>query len=382
MAITITVKKWRAARPLSAKGSGVAKAIDAVGKACSKPVKSMTSPQLAAAQKAVDGLKKALKTGNTKIKADKKAKDRSKILGLIAGWTGECDGYKTVLDYQIKVDSVTTSYHRNYMDNRDRLDRAHAAAKVAAAALRSRNEVPAGKQLMEFTGAARAASKFCSKQGIALLPGGNQVKVADILLPKDMKATKTKIKELIVWIDDFSEAAKEKVRAKGAGLDDNKAVEKELKNILAEHRKIEAKMKPVITKSKKLAEGAKKLANVVKVEIGKPTVDHRLFKKLTSGLDLIARGLNQASADVESINKTWRAKGALANQQSDFRKMVGYDAGKHYEILQNIISNQQLTIRRVTLMTGEGGRQVKRAIRLMSDSTSHRGLALKITKVP
>ena len=387
MAITITANSWKKDRPKSAKGSGVAKAAGAVDKACRKAVTAMTEPETVAAASAVEGLKKALKVANTKIKADKKAKDRSKILGLVAGWIGECDDYAKdliVRRYRIKVEKLTTVYHDSYGVTRDILLAAHTAAKAAATQMASTGAVPAANDIQKWMGAARDANKLSSKQGIVgmSLPEAKQVKVNDVPMPGDVKATKAKVKEVITWCEAFAKAVKRGAKGAGAGLGDVKAIEKELKNILIEYRKVEANMKPVIAKTKTLAQTTKGLADSVKTGIGQPTVDESLFQRLSSSLEQAAKELIQASNDVESINVTWRKNsGPLARQQSDFRQMAGYDAGKHGKILEKVSSSAMLGIRRATLMHGEARKQVERSVRLLDSSTSHRGYAATIPKV-
>lgn len=387
MPITITSKKWEKARPASAKGSGVAKATVAVGKACSKAVNAMTEPETVAAGKAVDGLKKALGTANAKIKADKKAKDRSTILGLVKVWIGECDDYTNDLKdrrYLIKVEKVTAEFHRFYGGMRDRLLVAHKEAKAAETKMASTGVVPTAKNIMSWMTAVRGAAKVTSKQGIVglQLPEAKQVKVNDVPMPGDVKVTKAKVKEVMAWCEVFAKADKKGAKSAGAGLDDTKAIEKELKNILVEHKNVAAKMKPVMAKSKSLAQKTKGLADMVKSNIGQAEVDNRLFQKLSSSLGQAAQEYNQATDDVESITSTWRDnRGALARQKSDFRNLPGYNEGKHGKILIKVTESGMLGIRRTTLLLAEAKKQVQRSVRLLDSSQSHRGYAANIPKV-
>lgn len=377
MAFTFSVKVWKKERPSEAKGSGVAEAIEAVVKAWAKKPDAMNEKEAEEAKAALEGLTKAFGVAQGKIKADKKTAD---IKSQINKWLLECSaGQKDLATraYQIKVQKLQVAYTAGYDSTRDRFVKSHDAARLAKAAFdRDPNQLPENKDLQNWMGGIRDMSKMCSKEGISAMsiPEAKLVKVTDVTLPGDVAAMKAKAAELMTWCEVWAKALKRGARTLDAGLDDSKAIEKELKAILADYEVVTGKNKPLIAAASALATNTAALADEIKREIVAKNTDAGLFKRISADLKRHIKDHTTLDTVVRDTHYTYReGTGDLAKRQKVFRAMPGYDASTHGKIIEQAQGNVQVGVRRVTIPLGEAGRQIDRARRHLQESTSHRG---------
>jgi hypothetical protein len=382
MAFTFTVKKWEETRPTKAKGSGVAKGITAVAAATRKQATAMNEAEVETARKAVDQLVDAFDVATGKLQSSRDTKAMA-AKRAITDWRKECTDYLDDLKkrlYAIRLQKVVTTYNALYVENRDKLVSAHAAASNSRQAIARGGAAPENKVVMDWFNAARDTIKFCSKTEIQKLhidgvPKG-AVNFADVPLPPDLSTTKAKIKELSDWCTEFAKGAKRAGRAAGAGLDDSQAVEKELKAILDQYGRVEQEMKPIIQRATQLAALAKQKTDAMKAAIQQGTTDERVIKPLTTDVRNIRLEVERLDAEVARVNSSYReGNGAIAQRASAWRKMPGYDATRHGQILTKRQEAAFMGIRRATMPIAEARRQVERAKDLMSKSTNHRGYA-------
>ncbi|HKC28033.1 MAG TPA: hypothetical protein VKB75_08465 [Jatrophihabitans sp.] len=385
MAFTFTVKLWENSRPSKAKGSGVAKGITAVQAATRKAPSTMNESEVEAARKAIDQLITAFDTASGKLRGERDNKSVTTSMALTQ-WRKECSDYLDTLRkrvYAINRDKFVNEFNQGYAANRDKLVAAHTAAAQTRRAIANGGAAPTNKIVMDWFNAARDMGRFTSKTEIAKLqvtgiPKGS-IRVEDVPLPPDLNATKTKIKELTGWLDEFAKGAKTAGRAAGAGLSDTNAVEKELKDILAEYLKIEKAMKPVIQQAKLLATQAKQKADAMKAVVQQSNTDERVIKPLVKDLHDIKTQAEQLDAEVVRLNYPYReSDGAIAKRASNWRKMPGFDATRHAPILQKRQEASFMGIRLATMPLAEARKQVDRAKDLMGKSTNHRGYASAI----
>lgn len=381
-AFTFTVKDWEKARPAKAKGSGVAKGIEAVAAATRKQPGVMDENEVEAARKAIDALITAFDTAARKLAGQR---DNQSVAAStsITGWRKECTDFNADLKrrvYALQVGKFVNEYNRLYAEQRDNLVAAHTAARNARQAMARGGAPPENKIIMNWFGAVRDTAKVTSKTEIQRLqvtgiPRGS-IKIEDVPLPPDLNATKVKIKELSGWLDEFAKAAKQAGRAGGVGLDDTRAVEKELKAILDEYLKIEKAMKPIIAQSKQLAPLAKQKTDAMKALIQRHTTDEKVIKPLVGDLHNIKTQVTSLDADVVRINQPYReSTGAIAQRASAWRKMTGFDESRYGPILQKRQEAAFMGIRLATMPLAEARKQIDRAKDLMDKSTSHRGYA-------
>ena len=126
MAITLTEKMWKANRPASAEGSGVAKALKLTDAHCKKAPAGMSLAEVGSALTAVEALSKALKLAQEKMKGDK-SKEASKTSPLMPGWMAEC----TAFAYEVKARKVGIKFAEVFAESKARVDTEHADAQSA-----------------------------------------------------------------------------------------------------------------------------------------------------------------------------------------------------------------------------------------------------------
>jgi uncharacterized phage infection (PIP) family protein YhgE len=381
MTFTFNAAAWKNVRPKSAEGSGVAAAIKEFTKVVQKDVGDMNTAEVEKARKATQAVVKAFDTGLGKIKSnDPKAPAAKKAIG---GWKTECENYLRTLqqrDYAIHLSKVQAAYEHAYRDARNNVVQAHAAAKQAEAVRHGSGDLPENKLLMNWAGVARNSLKVCAKPDIKKMQGigMEQVRVEDLFLPKDLKDTKAKIDEINQILTVFAKEAKRTSRAAGAGLDDNKAVEAELKGILADFDTVDGQMKPVIRNATAVANEAKSIAETIKRLIPTRT-DPVAFQPSINRLKELVPELDQLEQDVKDINFTYReSTGKLAVRKTNWKKMPGYNEAAHGKIVTKRQEAAFMGIRRATVPITEGKRQVERARDLFKKSPSHRGYAAAI----
>jgi chaperonin cofactor prefoldin len=377
MAFTFSVKKWRKERPSSGKGLGVAEAITALEKASGTPVGRMAADEVKTAQAAVKDMLDAFGKAKTEIK---KSKDDQSVISSIDTWMKECRDYQEELSrrvYGISVEKLQAKYDESFDYNRTEFLKAYAAGRSAFQAFqRDGVTVPPESQIQKWMGSIRDMAKMASKQGPAeiTIPEAKSVRVTDIRQPADVKQIKTQIAELSAWCDAFAKEVRRRAKTLGNSLDDSKAIEKELKEILAEYQKISRDNKQLVATAKQLAGTANQLADRVKQEIGVGNTDHRLFTQIGTLIKTTTKSVSDTRAAVETLHQTYReGGGVLARRQKSFRAMEGYDQKTHGAIIEKAQSNVQIGIRLATLPLGEAERQLDRARRFMTESTNHRG---------
>jgi hypothetical protein len=151
-----------------------------------------------AADDAFEKLRNSLNTAKSAIQNDKKEKDRTAVFALIKKWLKEIkserEGPAGAIGYTVKLAKVQELSDKKYAEVVLKIDTAHSAAR------RHINDgtVPPDKDLHKLLEVARDGGKICSPTYYKEmdLPEGKLVKPGDIVLPKDMNANLTNIKEL------------------------------------------------------------------------------------------------------------------------------------------------------------------------------------------
>lgn len=372
-----TVKAWRKVRPESAKDTGVAGAIEAVDKAYAKAVTAMSATENSSAKAALESLGKALDKGKKSVEEDTKGKDRTAAIDLIDTWKKEI---KTLIAdlalnaaYDIRVAAVQAEYDKEYLRIKGDVDTYHYAA-----AIHNRNVTrPTDIDLQRYLVAVRDGGDICSKQSIQkVLPEAKTIKVENITLPVDIRLTKTKIDQLMTWCTAFAKLGKTDAKNRAGALDDTVAADKAVKKVMDSYTNVERDMKVLIAETKHQAVLAKGLAEKVKAEITAGNADKVLFGQLVKAIKVVSQALDKCDTDLRAIGNVWRVGGSpIANLVAACRTVPGFSAATHGKLMIDRLQANQMLIRLVSIPHGDGTRQVERAKRLLSESTSHRGYA-------
>lgn len=372
-----TVKAWRKVRPESAKDTGVAGAIEAVDKAYAKAVTAMSATENSSAKAALESLGKALDKGKKSVEEDTKGKDRTAAIDLIDTWKKEI---KTLIAdlalnaaYDIRVAAVQAEYDKEYLRIKGDVDTYHYAA-----AIHNRNVTrPTDIDLQRYLVAVRDGGDICSKQSIQkVLPEAKTIKVENITLPGDIRLTKTKIDQLMTWCTAFAKLGKTDAKNRAGALDDTVAADKAVKKVMDSYTNVERDMKVLIAETKHQAVLAKGLAEKVKAEITADNADKVLFGQLVKAIKVVSQALDKCDTDLRAIGNVWRVGGSpIANLVAACRTVPGFSAATHGKLMIDRMQANQMLIRLVSIPHGDGTRQVERAKRLLSESTSHRGYA-------
>ena len=384
MAFSFSVKTWRKERPKSAEGSGVADAIGKVEKAHKKGVDQLSDQEVSVATDALRQLKSAFGVAKKKIQADKKEKDRSKILGLIQGWVIECETGEAALRqraYRNMVQRVQDAHHEDFQRAYDTFTPRYNAAEQAMRAYNNDNSVvPQDKDVVNWMADVRAMGTKSTVDGLKKLstaPEAKQIKLNDVQMHPKCGEVQVKVKNLHTWCEIFAKAAKRKVK----GTADNapatgKIADREFKNILLEYKQVHADNKALIARAKKLETTARQLADRIETEIGNGNTDSTLFGKINAALKKVAEELDKADKDMIDIHQTYReSSGDLSKRTKRFKTMEGYDSATHDKPITEAMNSAMMGVRRVTLPLGQGRTEIARAKRLLESSTSHRGYA-------
>ena len=374
---SFTVKAWRDVRPKSAKDTGVAGAIELVAKAYAKDVPAMSQAEIKVAKAALEGLSSALAKGKKAIDEDTKDKDRTAALALIEKWQKEIKTLTAELAmnaaYGIRLVAVQEEYDKQYQRLKTDVDTYHYAA-----ALHNRNATrPSDVDLQRYLVAVRDGGNICSKQSIPnVLAEAKTIKVADINLAADVKLTKTKIDQLMDWCTAFAKLGKTDARNRAAALDDTVAVEKAIKKVMDSYTDVERDMKALITQTKQQATLGQQLADKTKAAIQQGNTDKDFFANLVKAIKVVATALKKCDDDLRTIGDQWRTSSSpIGTLVSACRKVAGYDEATHGKLMIDRMQANQMLIRQVSIPLGDGTRQIERAKRLLTESTSHRGYA-------
>ena len=372
-----TVKAWRKVRPESAKDTGVAGAIGEIDKAFAKKVALMSGAEVQTAKTALDNLGKALDKGKQAVDGDAKGKDRTAARDLIDDWKKEI---KTLLAelalgaaYDVKVAAVQAEYDKQYQRIKGDVDTYHADA----AGHNHSGTRPPDVQLQRYLVAIRDGSNICSKQSIQkVLAEAKSVKVESMTLPGDVKATKTKIDQLMTWSTAFAKQGKTDAKGRAAALDDTVAADKAVKKVMDAYKLVEGEMKTLIAETKRHANMAKQLADQIKALIGAGNTDSRVFTQLVKAIKVVSGALEQCDADLRRIGDGWRTSSSPTGKMvSACRSVPGFSEATHGKLMIDRMQANQMLIRQVSIPYGDGNRQIERAKRLLDESTSHRGFA-------
>ena len=197
MAITLTEKMWKANRPASAEGSGVAKALKLTDAHCRKAPAGMSLAEVGSALTAVEALSKALKLAQEKMKGDK-SKEASKTSPLMSGWMAEC----TAFAYDVKARKVGIKFAEAFAESKALVDTQHADAQSAHQLMIRGGAPPDNKSIMKWMATIRDVGKMTGKDYVTHLstvPEAKEVKVTDVAMPPGQKATQAKLADMTQW---------------------------------------------------------------------------------------------------------------------------------------------------------------------------------------
>lgn len=381
MAFTFTAKKWEKVQPTKEKGSAVAKAITALTAATRKKVGAMKMDEVDAAYKATFALIDAFDDATTKIGSASDPKSTAAKKAIVT-WRKECATFADELRqrrHALYVELFTSTHNLRYTQSRDRVNAVHKEAGTAYQTFMRSGTIPDHRDVMRWMTHADRVLPLCTKDELLKMsvdgiPAG-ALTAKDLRLPADVTATKAKVKQINAWCEDFAKAAKAAAKGAGRELDDSLAVDKEVKEILAEYVKIEKAMKPVIGQAKRLATISKQKADLAKKLVSEGDTDAKKLTDLVQSLGTIQSDLNRLNSDVKNLNDPWREKGALALRVQRCEALAGFDPQRHGKLLHQREDVSFKAIRLATVPLGDVNQDYKRAKRLLSDSTNHRGYA-------
>lgn len=372
MSITLTVSAWKKARPKSAEGSGVAKALAVTDKDCKKDPKNMTIAEVNAAVTATEALKKCLKVAADKVEKDKKDASSQKAVPQIYGWIVEC----TAFAYQLKARTVSLKFAELFKDAKDRVDKDYLECAQAAKVLATGGQPPSDKALINWMSTIRDTGKMTGKDFVAKMsmPEAKEVKVSDVTMPDGQKETQAKLEKMTLWCTEMAKAVKRGARAAAAAAPDSTAVDKEVKAILAAYQACEDKMKPLIKAASQLDAASKELADAIKKASIVKQSDDKLYKKLGQDYKSMRHDQVAMTDEVKTINISWReSTGDIAKRSAALRKEEGYDEKTHGALIIQRMQSNMLGVRRATLALGASDTELDRAERLAKNSNNLRG---------
>ena len=372
MAITLTVKIWRASRPASAEGSGVAKALELTDKHCAKAATAMSLAEIAAGVTAAEALSKALKLAQGKMAGDK-SKEAAKTSPLMPGWMAEC----TAFAYELKARKVGLKFAEVFAESKAQVDTQHIEAKSAHQMMIGRGAPPDNKTIMKWMTTIRDVGKMTGKDYVTHLSGVPEVKdvkVTDVAMPAGLKDTQAKLADMTKWCTDMAKAVKRGARESSAAAPDTTVVDKRVKALLAGYQDCEGKMKPLIKQAEALGKASNTLADEVKQQITTKATDNTVFKRIGAQFKQLSADVKQADDLVTKVNITWReGTGQMAKDRAALGEVPGFDIKTHGAVLMQRMESNMLGVRRATLSLGGCRAELERTKRLMSGSNNLRG---------
>lgn len=369
MKITLTKKYWQANRPNTAKGSGVAKAIDALKPHINADTGAKSEKDIKEASAALDMLAKCLDAAEKKLKTEKKK--HANFVSELAIWHKEIQVARGALadrSYMLRVASVQATFDESYAQVAEKFTTSWDACQKAEKAYQRDNQtLPSSAQLQIWMGSIRDMARFLSKQGLANFQKDydNAIKLSDIKLPSDIARKKSDLKDMTGQCEIFAELIKNGTQNAGASLGDTKAVDRQVKVLTNAYKEIVAKNKKMEASAKRMARQVKEVAENIKAfaQGGQGRAENlsTSAKNIVSDIKAIAADIEKLRNENVALHKTYRENDQpLARMGAAIRNMDGYDEGTHGKIMVDTQSNCQVAIRLVTLPLGEAERQLKR----------------------